>query len=50
LYGVAFVNAHSVSEKEQYLAAMDEPLRFDSKFRYVNPGYGLGANIVLDKD
>jgi outer membrane protein assembly factor BamA len=49
LYGVAFVNAHSVSEKEQYLAAMDEPLRFDGKFRYVNPGYGLGANIVLDK-
>jgi hypothetical protein len=49
LSGVAFVNAHTLTEKEQYLEAMNEPLKYDGRFRYVNPGYGLGLNIILDK-
>jgi len=49
LSGVAFVNAHSVTELEQYLEAMGEPLSYDGKFRYINPGYGLGLRVLLNK-
>jgi hypothetical protein len=47
--GVAFLNAHSVSEKEAYLKAMGEPLKYDGKFRYLNPGYGLGLRLILSE-
>lgn len=49
LSGVAFVNAHTLSEKAEYLEAMGEPLKYDGKFRHVNPGYGVGLNVILDK-
>lgn len=49
LNGVAFLNAHSVSEQKAYLDAMNEPLKYDGKFRYINPGYGLGLRIILSE-
>lgn len=47
--GVVFVNAHSLSEKKEYLLAMGEPLKYDGKFRFVNPGYGLGLRFILSE-
>ncbi|MNE44773.1 hypothetical protein D3C80_1390180 [compost metagenome] len=47
--GVVFVNAHSLSEKKEYLMAMGEPLKYDGKFRFVNPGYGLGLRFILSE-
>ena len=47
--GVVFVNAHSLSEKKEYLMAMGEPLKYDGKFRFVNPGYGLGLRFILNE-
>lgn len=47
--GVTFLNAHAVSEKEAYLKAMDEPLKYDGKFRYISPGFGLGLRFILNK-
>ncbi|HLO80284.1 MAG TPA: hypothetical protein VK166_04980 [Chitinophagaceae bacterium] len=49
LAGQVFLNAHTISEEKDYLAAMHLPLSDDGKFRYLNPGYGLGLNIILNQ-
>lgn len=38
-----------VSEKEAYLRAMGEPLKYDGKFRHLSPGFGLGLRFMLSE-